>query len=73
MLNEIYLNLPCFPTVDENICQKCGVSYDEDDHQDASIGCDTCGRCFTIGALALTERQAHVKSIFAVIPKNKDK
>ena len=55
ILNEIYihqhniLNLPWFPTVDENICQECGVSYDEDDHQDAWIGCDnedTCGCWF---------------------------
>ena len=55
MLNEIYihqhniLNLPWFPTVDENICQECGVSYDEDEYQDARIGCDNedaCGRWF---------------------------
>ena len=53
MLNEIYITLhitfSCSPTVDENICQECGVSYDEDDHQDAWIGCDnedTCGRWF---------------------------
>ena len=28
---------------------------------------------FTIGALALTKSQVHVKSLFAVIAKNKDK
>ena len=34
--------------VDENICQECGANYDEDDFQDAWIGCDNddCGRWF---------------------------
>ena len=35
------------------------------------LGVILVGVGFTIGALALTERQAHVKSIFAVIAKNR--
>ena len=37
------------------------------------LGVILVGVGFTIGALVLTKRQAHVKSIFAVIAKNKDK
>lgn len=31
--------------VDKNICQECGAQYDEDEFQDAWIGCDNddCG------------------------------
>ena len=36
------------PEVDEEACQECGVLYEDDDRQDAWIGCDneTCGRWF---------------------------
>ena len=35
-----------YPEVDENSCQECGVNYDDDDYQEAWIGCDNedCGR-----------------------------
>jgi hypothetical protein len=34
--------------VDENTCQVCGIHFDDDDHQEAWIGCDSdnCGRWF---------------------------
>ena len=34
--------------VNENICQECGAEYDEDEFQDAWIGCDNdeCGRWY---------------------------
>ena len=40
--------IPHFLDVDENICQECGANYEEDEHQDAWIGCDNneCGRWF---------------------------
>ena len=34
--------------VDENKCQECGCTYDDDEHPEAWIGCDNddCGRWF---------------------------
>ena len=60
--------------MDENICQECGVSYDEDIIKMPGLGVTTrilVSVGFTIGVLALTENQAHVKSSFAVIAKDK--
>ena len=34
--------------IDEEVCQECGANYNDDDKQDAWIGCDNekCGRWF---------------------------